>query len=233
MNAELSLAELKKTLSNAEFATDHSRIYDDFVRSLMGCGDNQVVKHPQEYHGQEVIKLVCSQYENIFEYLSADDPKEYERRQHRYTAEWVRFLQNETLPVKEIHVCSSVNQKVFDALCKQESIESLRIKRLTCKKIDAVVNLRSLKKLFIECGSSLIDISPLAELTGLEVLILGQTKNIHDYSVLAALKSLKVLGICSYGTASDTKINVDSLGFLSKLPSLEYVDIMDVYPGGH
>ena len=134
MNAELSLAELKKSLSNAEFATDYSRIYDDFVRSLMGCGDNQVVKHPQEYHGQEVIKLVCSQYENIFEYLSSDDPKEYERRQHRYTVEWVRFLQNETLPVKKIHVCSSVNQKVFDALCKRIGTwkKTMSTSRLLC-----------------------------------------------------------------------------------------------------
>lgn len=231
MNTQLPLTELKKSFPNVKFATDHSRIYDDFVRSLMWCGDDMTIEHPRDYSEQEAVKLVCSQhrmYESVFEYLSAGDPKEYERMQRRYTAEWVRFLQTETLPVKEVHVCSSVNQKVFDALCRQNSIESLRIKRLTCKQIDAIVDLRSLKKLFIECGSSLTDISPLTELTGLEVLILGQTKNIHDYSALAALKSLKVLGICSYPTYLNAIIKVDDLGFLKELPSLEYVDIMDV-----
>lgn len=231
MKTELSLTELRKSLPKVEFATDHSRIYDDFVRSLMWCGDDMTIEHPRDYSGQEAVKLVCSQhrvYESVFEYLSADDSKEYERIQRRYTAEWVRFLQTEMLPVKEVHVCSSVNQKVFDALCRQSTIESLRIKRLTCKQIDAIVSLRSLKKLFIECGSSITDISPLAGLTGLEVLILGQTKNVHDYSALAALKSLKVLGICSYPTYLNATIKVDNLGFLNEMPSLEYVDIMDV-----
>lgn len=231
MNADIAFAELRKSLPNVEFAADHSRIYDDFVRSLMWCGDDLTVEHPQEYSGQESIKLVCSQHrmcKSVFEYLSADDPKEYERIQRRYSAEWVRFLQTETLPVKEVHVCSSVNQSVFDGLCRQSSIESLRIKRLTCKQIDTIVNLRSLKKLFIECGSSLTDISPLAKLTELEVLILGHTKNVHDYSAIAALKSLKVLGICVYQTALNTTIKVDDLSFLKELPSLEYVDLMDV-----
>ena len=236
MKTELSLIELRKSLPKVEFATDHSRIYDDFVRGLMWCGDDMTVEHPHEYSGQETVKLVVSQhrmYESVFEYLSADDPKEYERMQRRYTAEWVRFLQTETLPVKEVHVCSSVNQSVFDGLCRQSSIESLRIKRLTCKQIDTIVDLRSLKKLFIECGSSLTDISPLAKLTELEVLILGQTKNVHDYSAIAALKSLKVLGICSYPTYLNATIKVNDLGFLSELPSLEYLDIMDVRQGGN
>ena len=231
MKTDLSLTELRKSLLNVEFAVDHSRIYDGFVRSLMWCGDDLTVEHPQEYSGQESIKLVCSQHrmcKSVFEYLSADDPKEYERMQRRYMAEWVRFLQTKTLPVKEVHVCSSVNQSVFDALCRQNTIESLRIKRLTCKHIDKIVDMCSLKKLFIECGSLLTDISPLTELTGLEVLILGQTKNVHDYSALAGLKSLKVLGICVYQTALNTTIKVDDLSFLKELPSLEYVDIMDV-----
>ena len=224
-------SDLIASLPNVEFAVDHSRIYDDFVRSLMFCDDEIMVEHPQDYSGQEAIKLVCSQhqmYESVFENLSADDPKEYKRMQRRYTAEWVRFLQTETLPVKEVHVCSNVNHNIFDGLCRQNTIESMRIKRLTCKHIDEISNLHSLKKLFIECGSSITDVSPLAGLTGLEVLILGQTKNVHDYSALAALKSLKVLGICSYQTALNTTIKVDDLGFLKELPSLEYVDIIDV-----
>ena len=231
MAERLSSAELRKALPNIEFASDHSRIYDDFVRSLMWCGDDMTVRHPQDYSGQESVKLVCSgyrTYESVWEYLSAEDPKEFERLQRRYAAEMLRFLQTETLPVREVHVCSSIDQKFFDALCRQSTIESMRIKRFTGRQINAIADLRSLKKLFIECGSSLTDISPLSKLTGLEVLILGQTKNIHDYSALSALKNLKVLGICAYQTAVNTTIEVDDFWFIKELPSLEYVDIMDV-----
>ncbi|MBO6061763.1 MAG: hypothetical protein J6P98_06600 [Clostridia bacterium] len=232
MKAADHYSDLKKALPNVEFAVDQSRIYDDFVRDL-SLRDDIEVEHPQEYSGQEAIKLVCSQhrmYESVTEYLSADDPKEFERRQRRYTAEWVRFLRNEKLPVREVHVCSSVNQKVFGALCSQTSIESLRIKRLMCRKIDGIENLSSLRKLFIESGSSIEDISPIAKLPGLEVLILGQTKKVHDYSPLAALKRLKVLGICMYRSSVSGNIKADDMSFLKDLPALEYADIADVRP---
>lgn len=62
MKADLSLTELRKSMPNVEFASDHSRIYDDFVCSLVWCGDDMTVRHPREYSGQEAVKLVCSQH---------------------------------------------------------------------------------------------------------------------------------------------------------------------------
>ena len=135
------------SLSNPhiEFATDHSRIYDEFVPSLMHRADLEV-SHPQDYSGQETIKLVCSQHPvGIEEYLA--NPREWEKKQRAYTREWTEYLNGETLPVKEIHVCSAVNQKVFDALCCQRNLESLRIKWLQSKQIDRIVNLKNLKKI--------------------------------------------------------------------------------------
>ncbi|MBR6916180.1 MAG: hypothetical protein IKN36_07460, partial [Clostridia bacterium] len=104
---------------------------------------------------------------------------------------------------------------------------SLRIKWLDCKKINDVVKLRNLKKLFLESAPAVSDISPIASLSNLEVLILGQTTKAYDYSSLSALKKLKVLGICSYQTSTDTVIRVKDLDFISEMPALEYVDVID------
>ena len=215
-------------LSNprVEFATEHWRIYNEFVRSLMQRRD-LTVRHPQEYSGQEVIKLVCSQHPVALEETLAD-PNGWKKKQRAYTAKWVEFLKREKLPVKEIDVCSAVSQKVFDALCCQDSLESLRIKWLRCRRIDEIVRLKNLKKLFLENASSLEDLSPLAQLEDLEVLILGETRKIDDYSVLAALKKLKVFSICSYQTFVNTTIKVRDLDFISELPLLTYVDFADV-----
>ena len=218
---ELSLANPQITFAPD---LDHYRLYEDFVCDR---SREEGVYHPEDYSGQSSVKLVCSQHPvGIDEYVS--DPKGWEKKQRAYTREWADYLERETLPVKEIHVCSAVNQKVFDALCCQENLESLRIKWLQGKQIDRIVNLKNLKKLFLERASSLTDIAPLTHLENLEVLILGETKKISDYSPLVALKKLKVLGICAYRTSVNATIKVKDLGFISKMPGLEYVDFHDV-----
>ena len=223
---------MAKTLPQIEFASDHGKIYDDFVRSLMHEGPDTEILYPSNYKGQKTVKLVCSQHPayGIFDDIAAFDPAEHERLQHRYTEEWTEFLKTTKLPLKEVDVCSSVNQAMFDALCTQESVESLRIKRFTGKNITAIGELKNLKKLFIESASFITDISPLAYLGNLEVLILGQTKKVYDYSTLATLKKLRVLGICAYRTSCNTTIKVKNLEFIKDMPALEYVDFADVRP---
>jgi hypothetical protein len=224
MNADAYLKGLALKYPHIEFASDHARIYDDFVGGLM---HSPVIEHPREYLGQTAVRIVCSQHPFSVEEGIAD-PKACGRRQREYTAEWVDFLNKEKLPVKEMDVCSAVDQKVFDALCTQETLESLRIKQLKCKRIDGIVKLKNLKKLYIGCASALDDISPAAKLTGLETLILCETKKITDYSALGALKNLKVLGICGSRTSVSSVIKVKDLDFLSELPAPEYVDLIDV-----
>ena len=222
--------EYLKSLSFANpqitFAPDfeHYRIYDDFVCDRML---EEGVDHPGEYSGQASIKLVCTQHPFSLE-EGMYDPRGCEKKQRAYTQEWVEYLKSEKMPVKEIHVCSAVDQIVFDALCCQDSLESLRIKWLRCKQIDDIVRLKKLKKLFLERASSLLDITPIVSLENLEVLILGETKKIIDYSALSALKKLKVLGICNYRTSINVTIKVKDLDFISEMPNLEYVDFMDV-----
>ncbi|MBR7033594.1 MAG: hypothetical protein IKI03_08205 [Clostridia bacterium] len=228
LNVDVRVETLSKKLPQTEFASDHSRIYEDFVRDLRVRPIPEVY-HPQEYKGEESVRLVVSQHPiySIDEVISGSDLKEYDRVQRRYTDDWVLFFKNEKMEAKEVHISTRVNQKVFDALCVQENIESLRIKWLDCKKINDVVKLRNLKKLFLESAPAVSDISPIASLSNLEVLILGQTTKAYDYSSLSALKKLKVLGICSYQTSTDTVIRVKDLDFISEMPALEYVDVID------
>ncbi|MBR6921754.1 MAG: hypothetical protein IKH51_06135 [Clostridia bacterium] len=225
----MNINDLKRICPNIKFAEEHHRIYDDFVPDLMHRDDLSVY-HPNEYNRQPVIKLVCSQHPIITEFrvFSDDELKEIDRLQRRYTDEWIRFLNTEKLPVKEVDVCSAVNQKVFDALCNQDRLESLRIKWLKCKQIDEISKLKNLKKLFLERASSLTDISPLSHLENLEVLILCETTKITDYSSLADLKKLKVLGICCARTSYNTAIKVKDIDFIKNMPSLEYVDLSDI-----
>lgn len=217
------IENLISSFPNIEFASEHWRIYEEFVRSLM---HEEGVLHPREYRDQQAVKLVCAQHPFSFEEC-INDPKGVERKQREYTAEWVRFLNGEKLPLREVDICSSVNQKVFDALCAQQSIESLRIKWLRCARIDRIPRLKKLKKLYIGRALSLVDISPIAKLESLETLILCEPKKVFDFSALGELKKLRVLGICASRT-ENTTVKIKDTDFISQMPALEYVDIMDV-----
>ena len=178
--------------------------------------------YPNEYNGESVICLGCSQHKGFIS----------DKKQQELTQAWADYLSENTLPLKEVQVCTKLNQSVFDALCTQSSIESLRIKWFTGKDVSQIVRLKNLKKLFIESGLLIEDISAISMLKNLEVLILGETVKVEDYSCLSALSSLKVLGICAYQTHYDKKIKVKSTEFINVMNSLEYVDIQDTITEG-
>lgn len=200
-----------------QYSTDHSKIYDDFVRDLRS-DEYPTIWYPNEYNGESVIRLGCSQHKGFIS----------DKKQQELTQAWADYLSENTLPLKEVQVCTKLNQSVFDALCTQSSIGSLRIKWFTGKEIGEIARLTNLKKLFIESGLLIEDISSSSQLNKLEVLILGETVKVEDYSCISALSSLKVLGICAYQTHYNTKIKVKSIEFIDEMESLEYVDIQDV-----
>ena len=189
-------------------------VYDDFVRDLRWNHEYPFIHFPNEYNGEEVVKLCCTQHNR----------PEKERR--KITKEWVDFLSTNKLPIKEVQLCTLTTQAVLDALCNQDSIESLTFKWLRCKNIEAVSNLKNLKRLFFQSAPSITDISPIAELENLETLILGSTKKVTDYSPLGKLKNLKNLCICSYQTRDDAML-MENDAFIENMESLEYLDLMD------
>lgn len=199
-----------------KIAKEHYLIYDEFVRDLRHNDTYPFIRYIEEYDNQEVIKLCVSQHQGLSE-----------NEQKKLTTAWVEYLSNHILNVKEVQVCTIMNQKCFDAICNQINIESLRIKWFRGKDISNICQLNHLKKLFIENASSLENISSLTKMKNLEVLILGHTKKVYDYSCLKELKQLKVLGICSYRTSLDVIIPIKSTDFIQEMPSLEYVDLID------
>ena len=68
----------------------------------------------------------------------------------------------------------------------------------------------------------------MTSLSNLEVLILGETNKITDYSCISALKKLKVFSVCAYQSSVVSHVKMISTDFLYDMPSLEYVDIVDV-----
>ena len=200
---------------------EHYKIYgNEFVRDLRYKDTADVfptIIYPRDYNNEPVIRFAPSQHDFMTSY-----------HQNRLTAEWVDYLNSNKLPLKEVHAVTSLTQMVFNALCKQSSIESLRIKWLNCKDISQVVELNHLKKLFIELGTKIEDITPIAKLHDMEVLILGETVKVVDYSPLKELKKLKVFSISRYQTSTKERIKIKSLDFLNEMKSLEYVDLVDV-----
>ena len=202
-------------------------IYTDFVRDLRESNDVPYIKYPSEYDGQAIIKLCCTQHTDIDWETNTD--RMTDARQRKITAEWVDFLIGNQLPLKEVQLCTLTPQRIFDALCTQSGIKSLRVKWLRCDDISSITGMKHLKKLFIERAPSLIDISPLASLKELEVLILGDAMKLRDYSPIGEIKSLQMLGICRYQTATDSrKMKMQSDAFLAGLPDLRYLDLQDV-----
>lgn len=172
--------------------------------------------YPEEYNGQSVVKLCCTQHQYVSEH-----------EQKKLTESWIHFLSKNKLPLKQVQFCTGSSQKIFDAICTQDSIESLRFKWMRCKDLSAIANLKNLKKLYLGYATSLVDISPLATLKNLEVLVFHCTTKLHDYSPVGALKNLKFLSFEEH-IAYRTPMDMDSDSFLKNLTQLEYLDMTSV-----
>lgn len=204
------------------FETDRSVARDSSVNLVPDMRRDPTmptVAYPQEYDDQAAIKLVCTQHSEILS----------DKRQKEVTKGWVAFLSEQPLPLQRVQLVTRTPKSVFEAICRQKTIEELRFKWLATADLSPITQLKDLKKLQIELGSSLADLSPLSELTKLETLILGSTKKVTDYSPLGKLHNLKELVICSYPTRVPGDVmHMESDAFLSQMPALSYLDLADV-----
>ncbi|MBL1225906.1 hypothetical protein [Enterococcus sp. BWR-S5] len=110
-----------------------------------------------------------------------------------------------------------MNQKLFNAICMQENLEELYIKWGVYPDWTKIRNLKKLTHASLTAGASTKDISPVGNLTNLEVLGLS-TVGATDYSALENLTNLTVLRLDS---GMDNLIKVDSLAFLENLTELK------------
>ena len=191
---------------------------DDFIPDLRQNKDIPFLYVCEYYDGAETVKLTCTQHSGVSEY-----------QQKQITSAWAKFLQKEQYPMKTVQFCTRTPKAIFEAICTQQSVTSLRFKWLAVSDISAIAQMKQLKALQIELGSSITDLSPIGELTELETLILGSTVKVTDYSPLGKLKSLKELVICSYPTRVPGDVmTMESDAFLAQLPNLQYLDFGDV-----
>lgn len=197
---------------------------DDFIEDLSLNRDIPILSYPEEYDGQEHIKLACTQHTNNRSVFSPMTPY----KQKKITQEWADFLSLNKLSLKSVQFCTKTNQQIFDAICTQDSITSLRFKWCCVPNISNIAKLKNLKKLFIGLGTSITDISAVGELPELEVLRIGNTAKVSDYSALGKLKKLKVLYICGGDTLNPVTITMKSDSFIGELDSLQYLALGDV-----
>lgn len=191
---------------------------DDFIPDLRRNKSISSLHFCEEYNGAETVNLACTQHSLVSEY-----------RQTQITKAWAEFLRKEQYPMKTVQFCTRTPQAIFDAICTQKNITSLRFKWLAVPKIEAIAQMKQLKALQIELGSSITDLSPLSKLDKLETLILGSTVKVTDYSPLGKLKNLKELVVCSYSTRVPADVmTMESDAFLAQLPNLQYLDFGDV-----
>ncbi|MCH5299123.1 MAG: hypothetical protein J1E96_05095 [Ruminococcus sp.] len=193
-------------------------LYTDFVRDLREDKSVPFIRFPDDYNGEKIAKLCCTQHTNWI-WKNPD----YQRK--KITDSWCRFFSEKSLPLEQVQFCTRTPQKVLDSFSNQSNVTSLRFKWLACKDITSLGKMKNLKELFIEDGSSIEDISPLAELENLEVLILGSTKKIINYSVIGNLKNLKVLGICTAQSSINETVRIESDEFIRNLNNLRYLNL--------
>lgn len=116
-----------------------------------------------------------------------------EREKKRILLEWIDFLRANTKALKALYLPSRVPQKLFDAACCQENLETLTCKWGAYKDLSAIKNLKNLKYLYLGSCPSVADITPLCSQSDLVVLHIENFQKTEDYSPLAALQNLEQL----------------------------------------
>lgn len=115
-------------------------------------------------------------------------------QQNKLIDSWCKKLP-ELENLKFLWFCSRVNQRMFDAACNISTLEGLSIKWSGIKDISKLVNLKSLKYLYIGSSTQIESISPLKDMKNLESLYLVNLKKITDFSIVQYLQELTELGI--------------------------------------
>ncbi|MBU1235616.1 MAG: hypothetical protein KJ634_01030 [Gammaproteobacteria bacterium] len=192
----------------------------------------QTVQSPDEYDGSDRLCVACTQTD-----LSASAQKKLVER-------WCRELPQMT-EVRYLWFQSKTTQAMFEAACRNPSLEGLYVKWGSISSIDSLPQLKSLKYLHLSsagiesleplsCMPQLVwlelckarglrDLTPLSQLQNLEGLMLtGDTNSLgicktQTLRPLASLKRLKWLVLRAF-VAEDGSL--DPLGTLSDLQQL-------------
>ena len=160
-----------------------------------------------EYDGSSDLRLYITQLTDRSSY-----------QQSKLVKEWCK-----TLPtfksIEHLWLPSSVNQKMFDAICELPNLKTLWIKWSGIKRIEKIERLSKIQHLHIGSSSQIESIQPLAKLNTLITLETEQLNKISNFEFLGVLTQLEGLGIDGsiWGTQK-----IDSLEFLTNITDLKY-----------
>ena len=183
-----------------------------FIEDLRRDDSLPFIHFPEEYHGEEKLKLCCTQISGLSDY-----------QQKKVTDKWAEYLSAEKLPVKFLQCCTATPQRIFDAICTQGSIEVLRLKWGRFNDLSAITKLKDLRALHIDMASSVEDLTPIGELEHLEYLFLDNVKKTQDFSAIGKLSGLTALHICV--GMWEWLTEVESADFLLELKKLRYLSL--------
>ena len=172
--------------------------------------------------------------------------------QKKLLKEWINTLSH-SKSVEQIYFYSRINQDIFNSVCQIKSLKSLFIKwsANSIKDFLPIKNLQNLNRLYIGSSSTITDLTFLKQNKSLEWLEIHEQKNMNSIEGIQELKNLKGL-IMSGGNFGKQKIQTisdlhelqklkylglgscyienEDLSPISKLKSLEYLDLPIYYP---
>ena len=169
-----------------------------------------------EYNGENALTINCTQLGDSFtpQYKTQKEKK-------RVLHEWCSFLSSNTAVFTELSFGTRMPQELFDAVCSQQNLRKLYIKRGIYSDISKIANLSKLEYLHIGSGASVQSIEPFTHLKKLVALSVENFQKIDDYGLLASLGKLESLSVEGDGLGPQY-INVKSLDFLYDMSQLRF-----------
>ena len=181
-----------------------------YFRDIGGFPGKPIITTVSEYDGNGEACIACTQLAGRFS----------DGESRKILREWIAFLKSNPDELRALHFNSRVPQGLFDAACCQRELVELRCKWGSYQDLSGLRNLRKLRALYLGSCPGVTDPSPILVLEKLAVLFLENFRGVHDFGVLANLPGLEQLVLS--GSILDT-LMVDDLDFLTKMPFLKSI----------
>jgi hypothetical protein len=150
-------------------------------------------------------------------WADAESPSKQRKRVDR----WAAALP-ELSAVTSVWFINKVNQRVFDAACDMPALRTLRIKWSGIRSLDALRPTSPVREFLLGSSASLESITPLSQMTGLELLALENLKRVKALDALAPLTGLTRL---DYTGGMDSFPRVHTIEPLGGLTGLRRLDL--------
>ncbi len=177
----------------------------------------------REYRGEPSIAIAATQLGLRFTKTQAS----------RIVQEWVEFFSAGPSDILELHFTSRTPKRLFNSLAAQTQLEGLFVKWGDYEDLAALSGMSKLRLLRLRGASSVVDVSPLADLRDhLTHLHIESLRRVHDLSPLGQLRVLRQLELGG-DWASPRIAHIDSIAWLPALEALEHLLLHTIIVDDH